>query len=127
MNLLNMSFVGHCGRPRAVRRWQRRGAVLPDNLSLPLCRGRPLARHERPQDRALFCPRAGSPPLALLLVQLAELVVGPELAEATILGITEQGRLQFSATLVAAPRQAQPLDQLAQDIRVARLPLDCPP
>src|SRR4051794_8289693 len=105
-SLLNMSFVGHGGRPRAVRRWQRRGPVLPDYLCLAVSRDRPLTRHERQQDRAIVRASAGAAQLVLLLVELAELVVGPELAEATVPRIAEQGRSQFGAALVAASRQA---------------------
>ena len=82
-----------------------------------------LTRDERQQHRAVVGIPSG-PLLALLLMQLPKLEVGPELTKPAVARIAEEGRTQHGAALVALPRQAQAFHQLAQDVGLARLPLE---
>src|SRR4051812_43185914 len=105
-SLLNMPSVGPPHRPVVVRRGNRGRPIVPEGFRLAawLRNG----GNERQQDRAVLRPCPSMAAL-LLLAQLAELEVGPELAEAAIPWIAEQGRPQGRAGLGRPARQAQPL------------------
>src|SRR5262245_25471413 len=122
-SLLNMPFVADAHGWRSVRRRDRRGPVLAENLCVLVCRDRTLTRDEGQEHRAIVRGPAAKTPRTLFLVQLAELEVGPELTKPAVAWIAEQGRTQFRTTRVVLPRQAQPLDPLAQHVGVGRLAL----
>src|SRR6266508_2834654 len=114
-----MLSVGERHGSRAVWRRDRRGTVVPEASRLSVRRGGTLGQNERQQHRAVVGRAAVAPqPFTLLLTQLPELEVGPELTEAAVARIAEQSGPKLGAALIASPGQAQPLDQLAQHLRI---------
>src|SRR5262252_4848008 len=93
-SLLNMPSVGTPPRAGLVRRRDRGRAVVPDGVR----RGAPGPGGDEWQQDRTFGPRPGVAP-SLLPAELAELEVGPELAEAPVARVAEQPRPERRAGL----------------------------